>query len=757
MSVGLLATEGSDAVSMAGKQQPSERLMNLISRQLPWLSDWLPHCEPLVRKLAGDLPVFDTVWLDAFVKQRLITPWQAEQLRSDPPGMLKLGQFTLVDSHGRHTFVATSAERLPKSFVITAAGQTTGDADSEGSRLVARLVSVSHLAPGCCRVPIDAITDADGRNWLVTPYVPGWSLRDLLIRGGRLPWQAVQEIGSELLRAAAWLQQHDLQHSELVTENVRVTPTGEIVLVAACDRLLRSQSSNLRSPENLKQCGGTAPHSRIGEISIDSRGELYALGCLLWQLLTARRPFPTADPVRHQLLQQQIDVPDVRDLAPECPQWLAEQIRAMTRRKPELRPVSAAEVLQQWGLRPGQGRAAIRRLIGQLPDRPRAIKAGSPQKPQRTLTGKPSILSLLLLLLIVPFLLPVNTPAFLKAHLPRLLNSDADFPGSADQQQPVSLRERNPLPAPDQNGEIRLTGGLTYHVSDPVTVPALRIIADADNVARISVPSAGWNIEADSVVLSGLEFVSSSAAADTEATTLLAVTASDLTLQSCVFHADQLSTAGAGLRWNPREAARGRVVIRNTWFEGNGYALSLAQMPAGLSLTNVLLASRGGGILCECSRYSTSTWSPEFQRVTQRLGFSVLDLIASDAASKLPEIRFSTRNCVFAPARSVIRLLPFPGTTGDNLQVSFTAYPDDYPPLKSTAADDAVWIDRSLGRSIRLADSQISENMLLPAELEFAAQQTPGLSSTVAESRLTDFDGPKLFGQLPGIVPELLP
>lgn len=752
-----MATEGSDAVSRAGKRQPSERLMGLISAQLPWLREWLPHCEPLVRRLAGDLPDFDTVWLDAFVQQRLITPWQADQLQREPPGPLKIGQFTLVEARGRHSFAAVSAEQVPRQVVITAAGQQMQGHDALTTQLIKQLVAVSHLAPSCCRLPTQSIDDGNHRTWLVTPQVPGWSLRDLLIRGGRFPWQAVQEIGRELLRAVAWLQSHKLYHSELVAENVRITPAGEIVLVSVCDRLLRNQHSQLRSPENLKQCGGTAPHACSGETTADARDELYALGCLLWQLLTGRRPFPTADPVRHQLLQQQSDVPDVRELAPECPLWMANQIHSMTRRKPELRPASANDSLQQWTGALGQGRTGVRKLIAQLPDRPQAMHAGVPRKPRRSPSGLTAAASLLLLLLTIPFLLPLGTPAFLNVNLSPFLDSRSGSQQPAREQRSASLLESNPLPVPDENGDIRLTGGLTYHATSPLIASTLRVISDAHSTARISVPATGWSIEANSVLLSGLEFVSPSTSSDSETTALVSLTSSELTVEQCVFHAERISTAGAGLRWNPAPAARGRIVIRNTWFTGNGYALSCTGMPAGLSMTNVLLASRGGGILCESSGDRTAIWSPELHRVTQRFGFSVLDLIAADVATELPEIRLSTRNCVFAPTRSVIRLLPCPGTTGDGLRVSFAAHPDSYPPLKSSVADDAVWIDRSLGRPIQLAESQISENMLLPTTLEFAAPQSAESSGIVTECQLLDFDGPKLFGQMPGIDPASLP
>src|SRR5262249_45959926 len=77
--------------------------------------------------------------------------------------------------------------------------------------------------------------------------------------------------------------------------------------------------------------------------------ELYAFGCLLWELLAGRPPFPTGDPLAKLAAHQSRRVPDIREFAPDTPQPLADAIGALTERNPSRRPESFNEVATRFG------------------------------------------------------------------------------------------------------------------------------------------------------------------------------------------------------------------------------------------------------------------------------------------------------------------------------------------------------------------------------------------------------------------------
>src|SRR5205814_9452501 len=74
-----------------------------------------------------------------------------------------------------------------------------------------------------------------------------------------------------------------------------------------------------------------------------------AMGCLLWQLLAGRPPFPGGNPLGKLAAHQTKRIDDVRKWAPDTPAPLAEGLRRMTSREPADRPASFAEVLSHWG------------------------------------------------------------------------------------------------------------------------------------------------------------------------------------------------------------------------------------------------------------------------------------------------------------------------------------------------------------------------------------------------------------------------
>src|SRR5262245_25879665 len=75
---------------------PSANLVELLARlQLAEEAD-LHAVARRVRKLAGDLPHFDSVWVDALAQARLLTPYQAAELNAGRGDALAIGPYVVV-------------------------------------------------------------------------------------------------------------------------------------------------------------------------------------------------------------------------------------------------------------------------------------------------------------------------------------------------------------------------------------------------------------------------------------------------------------------------------------------------------------------------------------------------------------------------------------------------------------------------------------------------------------------------------------
>ncbi len=103
---------------------------------------------------------------------------------------------------------------------------------------------------------------------------------------------------------------------------------------------------------------------RIGTGSpLTTASEIYAFGCLLWQLLAGRPPFPTADPLAKLAAHQSRGVPDVRTIAPDTPANLAEALRACTHPDPAERPATFAAIARRFGTPTPSGGQRLARFL----------------------------------------------------------------------------------------------------------------------------------------------------------------------------------------------------------------------------------------------------------------------------------------------------------------------------------------------------------------------------------------------------------
>jgi hypothetical protein len=155
---------------------------------------------------------------------------------------------------------------------------------------------VSH--PNVCRVY--DIAEADGMPFISMEYVDGEDLATLLLRIGRLPAERAVEIARRICAGLAAAHAKGVIHRDLKPQNIMMNRRGEIMimdfgLAAIADQLSGSEARNgtpaYMSPEQLK---GT---------EVTARSDIYALGLVLFELFTGKRPFD-ADSMQ-KLIQQQ--------------------------------------------------------------------------------------------------------------------------------------------------------------------------------------------------------------------------------------------------------------------------------------------------------------------------------------------------------------------------------------------------------------------------------------------------------------------
>jgi eukaryotic-like serine/threonine-protein kinase len=206
------------------------------------------------------------------------------------------------------------------------------------------LSRLSH--PGVATV-FDFDTKED-MDFLVMEYVPGGTLETRLLDGA-LPLEEVARLGAEIADGLAAAHRHGFLHRDLKPGNVVLTGGGRPkILDFGLARLLDHNASGA-SLTQTRTIMGSLPYMAPEQFRDESetvRTDVYALGAVLYEMATGRRPF---DATRPEALMFDIlhrSPPPLRSLRPEAPADLARLIESCLGREPNDRPASAEDVAE---------------------------------------------------------------------------------------------------------------------------------------------------------------------------------------------------------------------------------------------------------------------------------------------------------------------------------------------------------------------------------------------------------------------------
>ncbi len=192
-------------------------------------------------------------------------------------------------------------------------------------------------------------------HFLVMEYVEGHSLHQHVAKNGPVD---PLDLAFFLHQAALGLQHaHDagFVHRDIKPGNLLLADDNTVkILDLGIARQSDEEEDSLTVTDGAKVLGTVdflAPEQAIDSHTVDSRADLYSLGCTAYFLLTGRPPFPTGT-VAQRLIQHQRSMPEpVGDTRDDVPADLEQIINQMMAKRPEDRFQSASEiamVLANW-------------------------------------------------------------------------------------------------------------------------------------------------------------------------------------------------------------------------------------------------------------------------------------------------------------------------------------------------------------------------------------------------------------------------
>jgi tetratricopeptide (TPR) repeat protein len=145
-------------------------------------------------------------------------------------------------------------------------------------------------------LPIFDSGEADGLLYYVMPCVEGESLRDRLEREKQLPVDESLRIAEQVADALHYAHGQGIVHRDIKPENILFEAGHAVVADFGIARVIASAGA-----EKLTQTGlavGTpaymSPEQAGGEAGVDGRSDLYALGCVLYEMLAGSPPYTGA-------------------------------------------------------------------------------------------------------------------------------------------------------------------------------------------------------------------------------------------------------------------------------------------------------------------------------------------------------------------------------------------------------------------------------------------------------------------------------
>jgi len=195
-------------------------------------------------------------------------------------------------------------------------------------------------------VPLYSAESTGGLLYLVMRLLPGRSLEDRIAEG-KLPAAEAARIALQCAGALAAAHTVGVVHRDIKPANILLDASGNATVTDFGIALVTSRPAR----ELLGSTAGTphymSPEQSLGE-PVDGRSDVYALGIVLYEMLTGTRPFPGRNAT--EVIAQHISapIPKVSEREPETPVALVRLVDRMLAKDPAGRP-SAAELVKEMG------------------------------------------------------------------------------------------------------------------------------------------------------------------------------------------------------------------------------------------------------------------------------------------------------------------------------------------------------------------------------------------------------------------------
>ncbi|MBI2942587.1 MAG: protein kinase [Candidatus Wallbacteria bacterium] len=185
--------------------------------------------------------------------------------------------------------------------------------------------------------------EVEGVNFIAMEHVRGRPLDAILKEKGRLSWEESVRIAGSLADAMAHYHERKLLHRDIKPQNVLLTADGVVKLIDFGIAISLEQAAQ---PDGsiVGTFNYASPEQNQGR-KLDERSDIYALGLMLYEMLTGKRVFPQTSLAEVSSSQLKADVPYPSAVESDVPKGLDKIVMKLIARDANARYQKAKELL----------------------------------------------------------------------------------------------------------------------------------------------------------------------------------------------------------------------------------------------------------------------------------------------------------------------------------------------------------------------------------------------------------------------------
>jgi serine/threonine-protein kinase len=188
--------------------------------------------------------------------------------------------------------------------------------------------------------------EQDGDYFLVMEYLPSKNLKRLIEERGAMPLKVALEIAIQLADALKYAHSNGIIHRDVKPQNVLFTEDGKVKLTDfGIARAVSSQTPLTGTGQLVGSVHYMSPEQARG-LGASERSDVYALGIILFEMLSGRLPFDADTPVAVALKHVQEQPPAIREIDPSLPSAIEYIVSKALKKEATARYQTAQELMQ---------------------------------------------------------------------------------------------------------------------------------------------------------------------------------------------------------------------------------------------------------------------------------------------------------------------------------------------------------------------------------------------------------------------------